>query len=36
MDVVYIKAVSDKTITTKEDLEKITGAPIFAAIEGSN
>ena len=31
--VVYIKTASNKTINTKEDLEKIVGAPVFAALE---
>ena len=31
--VVYIKTVANNTVTTKEELERIVGAPVFAAIE---
>jgi len=30
---VYIKTVSNNTITTKDELERIVGAPVFAAVE---
>jgi len=31
--VVYIKTVANNTITTKDELERIVGAPVFAAVE---